>query len=66
MHDIQSSQILESSHDVFQKAKSLSLGKSFLLLEVAPEISFFAKFGDNVHVVASLVDVEESDDVFVL
>ena len=66
MHDIQSSQILESSHDVFQKAKSLSLGKSFLLLKVAPEISFFTKLSDNVHVVAGLVDVKESDDIFVL
>lgn len=66
MHDIHLIHILKPSHDILQESQCLCLWQLLSLLEVVPEVAFLAKFSDDVHVVAGLVDIQQPYDVLVL
>lgn len=66
MHDIHLIHILKTSHDIFQECQGFCFWQLLSLLEVVPEVAFFAKFSDDVHVVAGLVDIQQPYDVLVL
>lgn len=56
-------QILGSINNVFEIALGILLWDFFLLVEHLKEITVVAKFSDDIHVIGSLVDVEELNDV---
>ncbi len=56
-------QILGSINNVFEVALGFLLWDFFLLVEHLKEITVVAKLSDDIHVIGSLVDVEELNDV---
>ena len=56
-------QILGSINNVFEIALGILLWDFFLLVEHLKEITVVAKLSDDIHVIGSLVDVEELNDV---
>jgi len=57
VHGVSLVHVLEPSDDILEKAQGFILCEFLLPLQVGAQVSPFAELGDDVHVVAGLVDV---------